>query len=81
MAAGLLIAYQYFRQQREDAYAECSFVLHSPQSRRSAPQGREERSVPVRVGEEVQEVLRRGGGELISAIRNYGRNYGRHLTR
>ena len=30
--------------------------------------------MPVRIGEEVQEVLRRGDGELISPIRNYGRH-------
>ncbi len=36
MAAGLVEAYEYFREQRE-AYADAPFMGHSPKSRRSAP--------------------------------------------
>jgi hypothetical protein len=59
MAAGLLGAYRYFpgeptgqsQRPNERSTAQCS-------------QGQVERPVPVRLGEEVQAVLRRGDGEL-----------------
>jgi len=61
MVAGLLSAYQFFWPQRE-AYAGTAFKRAETQ----CLQDRAKRPVPLRVGEEMQEVLRRGDGELRS---------------
>ncbi len=59
MAAALMGAYQYFRLHRE-AYA--GNIPSEASAHRS--QGRVQRPVPLRLREEIQEVLRRGDGEL-----------------
>ena len=69
MAAGLMNAYEYFRKEREG-----DLGVDAPESRRNTSKVGTERPVPVRVGEEIQEVLRRGDGELVS------RKMGDHST-
>ena len=60
MAAGLLGAYRYFR-----AHREANAAMNTVQPRRTAPKTGQERPVPLRLREEIQAVLRRGGGKLM----------------
>jgi hypothetical protein len=60
MAAGLLAAYRYFR-----AHRRLSPEARTSEPRRNAPTVGAERPVPVRLGEEVQAVLRCRDGERL----------------
>jgi hypothetical protein len=59
MAAGLLQAYRYFR-----AHRQVKPGAHTSEPRSQCSQGRAERSVSVRLREEVQTLLRWGDCEL-----------------